>query len=77
MHLEIVRGSPGACPLCGMALEPMQPSLGWEESPEFRDFSRRFRWTLPLWLSVLAIALFGDTVVPSFPPRHAVGWSSP
>jgi len=62
MHPEIVRESPGACPRCGMALEPMQPSLDEEESPELRDFSRRFWWTLPLSLSVLAIAMFGHTV---------------
>ncbi|TGD41319.1 YHS domain-containing protein, partial [Pseudotabrizicola sediminis] len=26
MHPEIVRDAPGACPICGMALEPMVPS---------------------------------------------------
>jgi P-type Cu+ transporter len=59
MHPEIVRDSPGACPLCGMALEPMLPSLDDDENPELRDFSRRFRFTLPLTIVVLALAMFG------------------
>ena len=26
MHPEIRRDAPGACPICGMALEPLAPS---------------------------------------------------
>ena len=39
MHPEIVRDEPGACPICGMALEPMIPSD--EPSHELTDFTRR------------------------------------
>ncbi|UTH45859.1 heavy metal translocating P-type ATPase [Loktanella salsilacus] len=46
MHPEIVRDAPGACPLCGMALEPMTPTD--EPSHELVDFTRR------LWISVAA-----------------------
>jgi len=28
MHPQIVRSEPGACPICGMTLEPMVPSGG-------------------------------------------------
>jgi P-type Cu+ transporter len=59
MHPEIVRDAPGNCPICGMALEPMMPSLGDDENPELTDFRRRFWWTLPLSLAVLALAMFG------------------
>jgi P-type Cu+ transporter len=59
MHPEIVRDTPGSCPICGMALEPMMPSPDDEESPELKDFRRRFWWTLPLSLAVLALAMFG------------------
>jgi P-type Cu+ transporter len=59
MHTEIVRDAPGHCPVCGMALEPVMPAAGEEESPELRDFSRRFWWTLPLTLVVLALAMLG------------------
>ena len=59
MHPEIIRDHPGTCPKCGMALEPMMPSLEVEKNPELEDFSRRFWWTLPLSLIVLVLAMFG------------------
>jgi P-type Cu+ transporter len=59
MHPEIVRDGPGDCPVCGMALEPLIPTAGDEEMPELRDFLRRFWWTLPLTLVVLALAMLG------------------
>jgi Cu+-exporting ATPase len=46
MHPEIVRDAPGACPICGMALEPMLPSD--EPSHELTDFTRR------MWVSAAA-----------------------
>ena len=59
MHPQIRQEGPGNCPICGMALEPETPSLDEEESPELLDFSRRFWWTLPLTIVVLALAMFG------------------
>ena len=59
MHPEIVRDAPGHCPICGMALEPVMPSLDDGENPELTDFRRRFWWTLPLSILVLAVAMFG------------------
>ena len=62
MHPEIVRNEPGTCPICGMALEPSMPSLDDGENPELTDFRRRFWWTLPLSILVLAVAMFGHGV---------------
>ena len=45
MHPEIVEEEPGACPICGMALEPMD-GVSDEPNHELIDFSRR------LWVSV-------------------------
>jgi len=59
MHPEIVRDAPGTCPKCGMALEPLLPSVDEEDNPELIDFSRRFWWTLPLTLLVVPLAMFG------------------
>ncbi|MEL1264389.1 heavy metal translocating P-type ATPase [Pseudoxanthomonas putridarboris] len=59
MHPQIVRDAPGTCPLCGMALEPMLPTLEEEENPELTDFRRRFWWTLPLSVATLALAMGG------------------
>ena len=59
MHPEIVRDGPGNCPICGMALEPMMPSLEDSANPELIDLHYRFWWTLPLSLLVLGLAMFG------------------
>ena len=61
MHPEIIRDAPGACPICGMALEPLLPT-GEEGNPELDDFRRRFWWTLPLSLVVLVLAMAGERV---------------
>jgi Cu+-exporting ATPase len=56
MHPEIVRDEPGACPLCGMALEPMD-GVGDERNPELDDMTRRFWVSLALTLPVFGIAM--------------------
>ncbi|WP_245801397.1 heavy metal translocating P-type ATPase [Pollutimonas bauzanensis] len=63
MHPEIRQDHPGNCPKCGMALEPLMPTLE-DDNPELADFSRRFWWTLPLTIIVTTLAMFG----------HQVGW---
>jgi len=43
MHPEVVRDRPGACPLCGMALEPRHPVAAQAgPNPELADMTRRF-----------------------------------
>lgn len=64
MHPEIRQPEPGACPKCGMALEPEVPSLEDKENPELADFRRRFWWTLPLSVAVFLLAMFGHLLFP-------------
>ena len=64
MHPQIRRDHPGACPICGMALEPEMPSLDDAENPELVDFRRRFWWTLPLTVVVAALAMLGSRLHP-------------
>ena len=59
MHPEVRQDHPGACPKCGMALEPEMPSLEDGESAELIDFRRRFWWTLPLTVAVTLLAMVG------------------
>jgi P-type Cu+ transporter len=59
MHPEVRQDHPGACPKCGMALEPEMPTLDEGENPELTDFRRRFVWTLPLTIAVTVLAMFG------------------
>ncbi|RSY00325.1 YHS domain-containing protein, partial [Sphingomonas koreensis] len=42
MHPEVRQDHPGACPICGMALEPETVSLDHGPSPELVDMTRRF-----------------------------------
>ncbi len=43
MHPEVIRDRPGACPLCGMALEPRHATAGSDApNPELADMTRRF-----------------------------------
>jgi len=58
MHPEIVRDAPGACPICGMALEPMGVPTGDEgPNPELVDFTRRFRVSAALALPLFILAM--------------------
>ncbi len=63
MHPEIQQVGPGSCPICGMALEPMAPSLEAVENPELKDFRRRFLiglvFTLPLVVVEMGSHFFG------------------
>jgi Cu+-exporting ATPase len=68
MHPEIVRPGPGACPICGMALEPRTVTLAEEESPELRDMTRRF-W-IGLALTVPLVALAMSDLIPGQPVQH-------
>ncbi len=68
MHPEIRRDGPGSCPICGMALEPLEPSL--EEGPnlELVDFTRRL-WvsavlSIPLVVLAMGPELFGLRLLP-------------
>ncbi len=59
MHPEVRQDHPGACPKCGMALEPVLPALDEDENTELVDFQRRFVWTLPLTVVVTTLAMAG------------------
>lgn len=65
MHPEIRQAQPGNCPICGMSLEPLMPSLDDESNPELADFRRRFWWTLPLTVAVTVLAMFGQQLFPA------------
>jgi len=57
MHPEIEQDGPGACPICGMALEPKIASAVEDGNAELTDMSRRFRVSLGLALPTLALAM--------------------
>ena len=57
MHPEIRQQGPGACPICGMALEPEIPSAGTGPNPELADMMRRFFIGLVLALPVIVLEM--------------------
>ena len=72
MDPEIVQKGPGTCPICGMALEPIQPTLDEGPNPELVDFSNRFWKTLPLTLIVFVLAM--GSHIHAFIPQHIQPW---
>ncbi len=59
MHPEIRQDKPGACPLCGMALEPAGVSAETGPSPELIDMTRRFWIAAALALPVFVLEMGG------------------
>ena len=57
MHPEIAMEEPAACPLCGMALEPMTAAAADTPNPELLDFRRRLRIGGPLALLVFLLEM--------------------
>ena len=60
MHPEIKQVGPGNCPICGMALEPLDPAAAHDQS-EYRDMLRRFVVSLVLAVPVFVLAMLGDS----------------
>jgi P-type Cu+ transporter len=57
MHPEIEQDHPGACPKCGMTLEPKTIGAEEEEQGETRSLSRKFWIALVLTIPVLFLAM--------------------
>lgn len=60
MHPEVRRDAPGSCPICGMALEPLDPSLESGPNPELLDMTRRFRVAVVLAVPLLVLTMGAD-----------------
>ncbi|HEX3684020.1 MAG TPA: heavy metal translocating P-type ATPase [Bryobacteraceae bacterium] len=65
MHPEVRQKGPGACPKCGMALEPLEIT-GAEANPELEAMQRRFWISAALTIPLLVLMIFEMT-----------GWAMP
>ena len=54
MHPEVRQKGPGSCPICGMALEPVDAAHVEERNVELEDMTRRFFVSLVLTAPILA-----------------------
>ena len=68
MHPEIRQKGPGACPICGMALEPVTVTLDEQPNEELNDMTRRFQWSLALTVPMLAVMV--SELLPTQPLQH-------
>ena len=59
MHPQIRQVGPGACPICGMALEPAVMTAETPPNPELADFTRRFWIGLALTIPVFILEMGG------------------
>jgi len=59
MHPQVVSDRPGSCPICGMALEPIAPTVAADDDNdrELRDLTQRFWIGAFLALPVLLLAM--------------------
>jgi len=76
MHPEVIQDHPGACPKCGMALEPVTSAVE-EKNEELIDMSRRFWVCTVLALPVFFLAMIADMMPDWLPDRlsmQAVQW---
>src|SRR6266576_2200195 len=62
MHPEIIRRGPGSCPICGMALEPMDAFAEVEADPEYESMRLRFWISAVLSLPLLLLSMLGDLI---------------
>jgi Cu+-exporting ATPase len=59
MHPQIRQVGPGSCPICGMALEPLEVTADQGPNPELVDMTRRFWIGLALAVPVVVLEMGG------------------
>ena len=64
MHPEVRQDGPGSCPICGMALEPLEAAAAAGPNPELSDMSRRFWIGLALTIPVVVLEMARHIPVP-------------
>ena len=63
MDTQVRQMGPGTCPICGMALEPVEATVVDDVNPELADMRRRFWISLALTVPLLVMML-----------TRAIGW---
>ncbi len=73
MDPQIVKDRPGACPICGMALQPRTIAAAEADDPELRAMTRRF-WISVAFTVPLTLLSMSD-LLPEMPLHRALGSS--
>jgi len=72
MHPEVISDKPGACPKCGMALEPRTVAAE-EDNTELNDMSRRLKISAVLSIPVFILAMVADLAPALLPASLHMG----
>ncbi len=70
MHPEVVQDGFGACPICGMDLEPIVAASDEEGDPELARMSRRFWISVGLSLPIFLVAM--SDMIPGQPIQQQI-----
>src|SRR3984893_16473901 len=62
MHPQIIQIGRGSCPICGMALEPVEVFAEVEADPEYDSMRLRFWVSAALSLPVLLLSMVGESL---------------
>src|SRR6266481_683726 len=62
MHPQIIQIGPGSCPICGMALEPIDVFADVEADPEYDSMRLRFWVSAALSLPLLLFSMLGESL---------------
>ena len=77
MHPEIRQTGPGACPICGMALEPVTVTADMGPSAELRDMTHRFWIGAVLSVPVIVLEMGRHLIDPLYDaiPSDVSAWA--
>src|SRR5450755_2156695 len=75
MHAQIRQVGPGSCPICGMALEPLDASLSQaEDNHEYKAMLHRFWVSSILSVPLLFITMGGENLFHSALAQGSLPW---
>ena len=75
MHPQIRQAGPGACPICGMALEPLVVTAEAQPNHELVDMTQRFWIGLVLTVPVFILSMGAHvTAIMNLVPMQASHW---
>jgi Cu+-exporting ATPase len=77
MHPEVEQVGPGACPLCGMALEPKHVTVDAPEDKEGADLTRRLIAGIALTVPLVALSMVAMSVPGALMPWIQLALASP
>ena len=75
MHPQVWQSTPGSCPICGMALEPLEPTLEEGPNPELIAMSLRLWGCAALSVPLLLLTMGAELLNLQLVPMRMSMWS--